>query len=74
MAAVFDAYSFLSKLVRKARTSIVLIDNYVDDSVLTMLLKRVGFGAGGRGNAKIPRSKDRHLSALGDIRFQHVTQ
>ena len=37
---IFDAYSFVSKLVRKARTSIVLIDNYVDDSVLTLLTKR----------------------------------
>ena len=37
---IFDAYSFVSKLVRKAQTSIVLIDNYVDDSVLTMLSKR----------------------------------
>jgi len=37
---IFDAYSFVSKLIRKAKTSIVLIDNYVDDSVLTMLSKR----------------------------------
>ena len=37
---IFDAYSFVAKLIRKAKTSIVLIDNYVDDSVLTMLSKR----------------------------------
>ena len=37
---IFDAYSFISKLIRKAKTSIVLVDNYVDDSVLTMLSKR----------------------------------
>jgi len=37
---IFDAYSFVSKLVRKAKTSIVLVDNYVDDSVLTLLSKR----------------------------------
>ena len=37
---IFDAYSFVSKLVRRAKGSIVLIDNYVDDSVLTMLSKR----------------------------------
>ena len=36
---IFDAYSFVSKLVRKAKTSIVQVDNYVDDSVLTMLSK-----------------------------------
>ncbi len=37
---IFDAYAFVSKLVRKAKTSIMLIDNYVDDSVLTLLSKR----------------------------------
>lgn len=37
---IFDAYSFVSRLVRRARKTIVLIDNYVDDSVLTMLSKR----------------------------------
>ena len=37
---IFDAYIFVTKIIRKAKTSIVLIDNYVDDSVLTMLSKR----------------------------------
>ena len=37
---VFDAYSFVSDIVRSATSSIVLIDNYVDDSVLTLLSKR----------------------------------
>ena len=37
---IFDAYRFVSDLVRKARHSIALIDNYVDDTVLTMLDKR----------------------------------
>jgi hypothetical protein len=37
---VFDAYSFVADLIRTARKSIVLIDNYVDDSVLTLLSKR----------------------------------
>ena len=37
---IFDAYRFVSDLVRKARRSIALIDNYVDDTVLTMLDKR----------------------------------
>jgi hypothetical protein len=37
---VFDAYSFVADLIRSARKSIVLIDNYVDDSVLTLLSKR----------------------------------
>ena len=37
---VFDAYSFVSNLIRTAKGSIVLIDNYVDDSVLTLFSKR----------------------------------
>lgn len=36
----FDAYSFVSNLIREANKRIVLIDNYVDDTVLTMLDKR----------------------------------
>ena len=37
---VFDAYKFVCNLVRKAQKTIVLIDNYVDDTVLTLLDKR----------------------------------
>lgn len=37
---IFDAYSFISKLVKSAHKSIVLIDNYVDESVLTILSKK----------------------------------
>ena len=37
---IFDAYRFVSDLIRKAKSCIVLIDNYVDDTVLAMLDKR----------------------------------
>jgi len=37
---VYDAYKFVSGLIRKAKRSLLLIDNYVDDSVLTLLSKR----------------------------------
>ena len=37
---IFDAYVFASNLIKSAKTSIVLIDNYADDSVLTQLTKR----------------------------------
>jgi len=37
---VFDAYKFVSDLFRSASKSIVIIDNYLDDSVLTHLVKR----------------------------------
>ncbi len=37
---VYDAYIFVSTLIKSAKESIVLIDNYIDDTVLTLLLKR----------------------------------
>ncbi len=37
---IFDAYTFVCDLVRTAEKQIVLFDNYVDDTVLTMLDKR----------------------------------
>jgi phage regulator Rha-like protein len=36
---IFDAYRFVAGLIKKARKSIVLIDNYVDESVLTLFSK-----------------------------------
>lgn len=39
---IFDAYVFATDLIRSARQSLVLIDNYVDESVLLMLAKRQG--------------------------------
>lgn len=37
---IFDAHKFVSDLIRKAEKSIVLIDNYVDDTVLNLFTKR----------------------------------
>jgi len=37
---MFDAYQFASDIIKSATKSIVLIDNYVDESVLTLLSKR----------------------------------
>ena len=37
---VFDAYTFVADLIRSAQQRVVLIDNYVDDSVLKALAKR----------------------------------
>lgn len=36
----FNAYTFVADLVRKAKFSIILIDNYIDDSVLTLFNKK----------------------------------
>ena len=37
---IFDAYKFATDLIRSARQSILLVDNYMDESVLLMLSKR----------------------------------
>ena len=37
---IFDAYVFVAKLIRQAQKRIVLIDNYIDESVLVQLSKR----------------------------------
>ena len=37
---IFDAYVFASDMIRSARISIILIDNYIDETVLTILDKR----------------------------------
>ena len=37
---IFDAYRFVSDLFRTAKKSIIIIDNYIDDTVLTHLTKR----------------------------------
>ena len=37
---IYDAYTFVSDLIKSAKKRIVLIDNYVDETVLTLLDKR----------------------------------
>ncbi len=37
---IFDAWEFVSGLIKEAKQSIILIDNYIDESVLALLAKR----------------------------------
>ncbi len=37
---IYDAYTFVADLVRSAKRQIILIDNYIDDTVLSLLDKR----------------------------------
>ena len=37
---MFDAYAFVSDLIRSAKKSIVIVDNYIDDRVFKLLIKR----------------------------------
>ena len=36
---IFDAYAFVSDLIKSAKSTITLFDNYIDESVLTLLSK-----------------------------------
>ena len=38
---LFDAYKFVADLIRTATTSLILIDNYIDDTVLKLFTKRI---------------------------------
>lgn len=40
MGWIKKAYTFASDLIKSAKTRIILIDNYIDESVLLMLSKR----------------------------------
>ena len=59
---IFDAYSLISDLIRKATTRIVLIDNYVDDRILKVLTKR------GDGVSAIIYTDPRHSQISNDLR------
>ncbi|MCK4530150.1 MAG: ORF6N domain-containing protein, partial [Candidatus Marinimicrobia bacterium] len=37
---IYDAYTFVADLIRSAKHSLTLIDNFIDDTVLTLFLKR----------------------------------
>ena len=78
---IFDAYSLISDLIRKAISRIVLIDNYVDDRILKVLTKRKdGVSAIiytdprhsqinndlSRHNAQYPRIEVRHCTNVHD--------
>ncbi len=38
---IFDAYNLMCDLIRSARSRIIIVDNYIDDSVLRQLDKRI---------------------------------
>ena len=68
---VFDAYSFISDLIRTAADKIILIDNYIDESVLTLLDKR-GIGVSAEiythsPNAQLQLDIQRHDSQYAPI-------
>lgn len=63
---IFDAYSLISDLIRKATRRIVLIDNYVDDRILKILTKRV------EGVAATIYTDPRHSQISNDLRCHNA--
>lgn len=59
---IFNAYSLISDLIRKATRRIVLIDNYVDDRILKVLTKR------GEGVSAIIYTDPHHSQITNDLR------
>ncbi len=63
---IFDAYSLISDLIRKAKKRIILIDNYVDDRVLKVMTKReVGVSA-------TIYTDPRHSQIINDLRHYNA--
>lgn len=75
---IFDAYRFVSDLLRQAKHSVVLIDNYIDDRVLDQLNKRASGVTATILCKKVSRSLqndlDRHNAqypAISAVEFEH---
>ena len=73
---VWDAWTFISDLVRSAQQRIVLIDNYVDDRVLSMLTKRkdcVSATIHTRNNEQFLTDLKKHNTQYPEIEFIQLT-
>lgn len=68
---IFDAYVFATNLIKSAKKSLILIDNYVDESVLLMLAKRnPGVSAAiytGNCNRQLQLDLERHNNQYPEI-------
>ena len=75
---IFDAWEFVSGLIREAKKSIILIDNYVDDSVLSILAKRnPGVEATvftSNINKQIQIDRDKHNQQYPQIDLKHFSK
>ena len=73
---VWDAWTYISDLVRSARQRIVLIDNYVDDRVLSMFTKRedgVSAAIHTRYNEQFLTDLKKHNAQYPEIEFIQLT-
>ena len=75
---IFDAYTLVANLIRRAKERIVLIDNYIDDSVLVQLSKR-GYGVtvdlyDGHISRQLRQDVDRHNSQYPGVTLHNYTK
>lgn len=73
---VWDAWTFISDLIRSAQQRIVLIDNYVDDRVLSMFTKRkdgVSATIHTRYNEQFLTDLQKHNAQYPEIEFIQLT-
>ena len=74
---IFDAYLFATNLIKSARKTVILIDNYVDETVLAMLCKRA---PGVKATIYTPHTEqlqldlDKHASQYPHIRLCRYTK
>ena len=75
---IYDAYELASRLVKSARSRIILIDNYIDETVLTLLDKReAGVTAEiytHQPNAQLKLDIERHNSQYAPIPVHVLTR
>lgn len=75
---IFDAYALVAELIRKARTRIAIIDNYIDDSILVQLSKRTPGIPVDIYNGKITRQLqqdiDRHNTQYPGVTLHNYTK
>jgi hypothetical protein len=74
---IFDAYEFVSKLIKSAKKHIVLIDNYLDETVLGLLAKRRASAAALVYTAKISKALqadlDKHNEQYSPVIIEKAT-
>lgn len=75
---VFDAYAFACNLIKNAQSEMVLIDNYIDESVLTLLTKRKKNVAATiytqKINAKLKLDIEKHNSQYPEIEVKTLNK
>lgn len=75
---IFDAYAFIAALIRQAKKRIVLIDNYIDDTVLIQLSKRApGVTVDiydGQISRQLRQDVERHNEQYPGVTLHHYTK